>query len=590
MTKKLRHLSNLYSMSCMRYLLLFTLGCFLFACSGGGQKFKFEGGTFHYAMDNEPTTFLPRDVTDLYSATLLSQVYQGLVAFNPQTMEPEPCLAKSWTVSEDQKTFRFELRDDVYFHTNEYFKKPVKLTMDDVVYSVEAACTKRDGKESFAFATLYKGMLKGAIEFFNGETEHISGLKVNGNTIEFELLESSPNFVDKLAMVNASIVSKKAAEEDLELEPIGTGPFKFVGSFDKDGRTEIALVRNENYYEKDKDGNRLPYLDSVIFLVESRKLIQLEMFEEGSIELIDGLPPSRISSLLGEGKIQEFNSTPPNLILDRKPLLGTQYYCFNMLKKEFKDVRVRQAINYAINRDEIVENILNNQAYSTGDGGVVPPAAFKGYNAKDVKEHAYTFQPEKAKKLLAQAGYPDGKGFPTISLKFNIGTHHSAVADEVAKQLKKVLNINVNLDGIEFKEMLQDQYYSRGDIFRTSWYADYYSPESFLLNAYGKTVPLDPSTPSITNISRYQNPKYDELFEKGMQANSIVDRYKYFSEAESVLMDDSPFVILWYEETIKIVYSKVRNLYLNKMNTYSFKKVYFKDWTKEEWETENDYK
>ncbi|WP_417266474.1 ABC transporter substrate-binding protein [Brumimicrobium sp.] len=582
----LKHRLLLYSTKITGLVAFLFLLLTFISCSGSGDKKKFEhaGGTFKFAISNEPQTLLPRNVSDVYSGYLLNQVYQGLVTFNPTTLEVEPCLAKSWDISEDGKTIQFELRDDVYFHQHKDFKELIKLTPEDVVYSIELACTPNKNKESVAYSTIYKGLIKGADQFYNQEADHIEGIKVKGNAIIFELVERDINFINKMAQVLAVVVSKKIVEAGLETDLIGTGPFQFMGYREIDGLTNIILTRNENYYEQDEAGNQLPYLDSLIIKVESRSLRQLEMFENEEIMLIDGLPPSRISTMLGEGKIEDFNSTPPKLLLIRKPLLGTQFYHFNLLQEEFKDVRVRKAFNYAINKGAIVNNILNNQAYSKGDGGIVPPAAFNGYDSKMVKKSAYSYHPEKAKQLLAEAGYPNGEGFPNVNIKFNLGTIHSAVADDVAKQLKKVLNINVNLDGMPFQNKIKDQENANGQIFRSSWFADYYSPESFLMNGYGKTVPEDPSQPSLTNHSRYSNPAFDEAFEKGRSATDIVERYKHFAEAESILMEDSPFIILWYEETIKIAYSKVRNLQLNEMNHYVFRDVYIKEWTKKEWE------
>src|SRR5690554_66093 len=566
-------------------LLLFTIVT-ISSCSdlGENKQFEFAGGTFNFALGNEPTTFLARNVGELYSATFLSQIYEGLVSFDPVSLEIAPSLAKSWTISKDGKTIQFMLRDDVYFHEHPNFKERLKFTSEDVISSIEMACTPIDSKESYAYTAIYKGTLKGADDYYQGKTDKIEGLKASGNTVTFELYERDINFLNKLAQTTASIISKKIIEADLETDLIGTGPFKFKGYREIDGKTEIVLVKNEFYHDKDAQGNQLPYLDSLILKIESRNLRQLEMFENEEILLIDGLPPSRISMMLGEGKIDEFNSTPPKLMLIRKPLLATQYYHFNLLREEFQDVRVRKAINYAVNRDAIVKNILNNQAFSKGDGGIVPPTAFGGYDSKMVKKHSYSYNPIKAKALFAEAGYPNGEGFPNINLKFNLGSNHSAVADEVAKQLKKVLNINVNLDGMEFQDRLRDQENANGQLFRTSWYADYYSPESFLMNGYGKRVPEDPSQPSTTNHSRYKNDDFDIAFEKGRSSSDIVERYKYFAEAEKILMDDAPFIILWYEETIKVAYSKVRNLHINEMNHYVFKDVYIKEWTKKEWE------
>lgn len=566
-------------------LILLTLSLVITSCSESSKKqFEFAGGTFKFALANEPTTLEARKVTDLYSSAVINQVLEGLVTLDPKTLEVEPCLAKSWKVSDDGKTITFELRDDVYFHEHKEIGDSRKFGPSDVIYTIELACTKKMGEDpSSAFSGIYRGILKGATEFYNGETESISGLKSEGNKIIMELESRDVNFINKLTQTTASIVAKELVEAGLETDLIGTGPFMFDKYIEKEQRVNIVLKKNPRYYGEDSEGNQLPYLDSLAYIIEGRSLRQLEMFENEEIQLIEGLPPSRITSML-QGRIDDFNSTPPKLVLRRKPLLATQYYHFNLLKEEFKDPRVRQAINYAVNREEIVRNILNNQAYGTGYAGIVPPAAFSGYDSKKVKEVSYTYNPIKARELLAEAGYPDGEGFPAINLKFNLGTIHSAVADEFAKQMRKTLKINVNLDGMPFQNKIEDAMEAKGDLFRTSWYADYYSPESFLLNAYGGTVPELASEPSLINHSRYVNEKFDEAFEKAQSSTDIVDRYNHFVEAERILMQDAPFIILWYEETIKVAYSKVRNLDLNEMNYYSFKDVYIKDWTKEEFE------
>lgn len=566
-------------------LLVVTLGILTSCSERDGDQFEYSGGTFRFAIANEPTTLEARRVNDVYSASVLNQVLEGLVSLNPKTLEAQPSLAKEWMVSEDGKKITFLLRDDAYFHNHKEIGESRKFTADDVRYSIELACTKKMGEDpSSAYTGIYKDVLRGAKEFYEGEADEISGIEIkNKFEITLELVERDVNFINKLAQTTAFIVAKEVVEAGLESDVIGTGPFVFDKYAEKDGNVNIILKKNTNYYGRDEEGNNLPYLDSIVLIVESRSLRQLEMFENGETMMIDGLPPSRITSML-EGRIDDFNSSPPKLILKRKPLLATQYYHFNLLKEEFKDIRVRKAFNYAVNKEEIVQNILNNQAHSIGDAGIVPPAAFDGYDSKKVKEAGYTYNPIKARELLAEAGYPNGEGFPSINLKFNLGTIHSAVADEFAKQMKKTLNINVNLDGMPFENRIQDQTNANGDIFRTAWYADYYSPETFLINAYGATVPENENEPSTMNHARYVNPEFDEAFQKGQSSTDVVEQYKHFSEADRILMEDAPFIILWYDETIKIALSKLRNLELNEMNYYSFKNVYFKEWTKEEYD------
>lgn len=568
-----------------RFISFFTFLLILVGCTTeGGKQFEHAGGTFVFSLSNEPTTLIARDVTDLYSSAVLNQCLEGLVSLDPKTLEPIPAIAKSWEVSDDGLTVVFTLRDDIYFHDNSETKTNRKLTPEDVKYSIELACRKRQGEEpSAAFTSIFKNLLVGAETFHSGETDEISGLKTGKNTVTFELTKFDANFIDKLASANAFIVLKEMVEANKETQLIGTGPFVFQKYTDIDDQLCVVFTKNKKYYQKDAEGNQLPYLDSLVFIIEPKSLRQLEMFEAGKTQMIDGLPPSRITSML-EGRIDDFNSSPPKLILKRKPLLATQYYHFNLTNELFEDVRVRKAINYAVDKEDIFRNVLNNQAYGVGDAGLVPPMAFNGYKSDEVKEHGYTFNPEKAKKLLAEAGYPNGEGFPPINLKFNIGTIHSGVADRFAKHMKKYLNITVNIDGLTFDDKLRDQMYANGDIFRTSWYADYYSPETFLINVYGASVPESKNEPSMLNHSRYQNPEFDAAFEKGKESNDLVERYNYFSKAEKIMMDDAPLIVLWYEETIKITESKVRNLDLNEMNYFSFKDVYFKEWTKEEYE------
>lgn len=576
-----------YKVSTIILLFLITL---FSSCEEKTKTYEYAGGKFSLALVNEPTTLIARDVNDLYSSMVIQQVLEGLVALCPNSLEPIPAIAESWEVLDDGKTYKFKIKDNIYFHEHELIGADRKLTPEDIQYSIELACKKQMGKEaSNAFKTLYKNNLIGADEFHAGDADHISGIEIDGNTVTLKLSQSNANFVDKLAHTTALIVCKELVEAGKEAELIGTGPFTFDKYVDNDENMSVILLKNPNYHMKDKDGNQLPYLDSLEFVVESKSLQQLELFENGKLNIIDGLPPSRISSLL-EAKMDEFNSTPPKLIMRRKPLIATQYYHFNMINEVYKNPLVRKAINYAVDRKDIVQNVLNNQAYGPGRAGIVPPAAFSGYKSSEVAEHSYHFDPAKAKILLAEAGYPNGEGFPTINLKFNTGSIHSGVADRFAKHMQKYLNIRVNLDGMSFEDKLKDQENANGDIFRTSWYADYYSPETFLMNAYGKAVPEDVSSPSYVNHSRYINPEFDKKFEEGSESSDLTERYKHFAEAEKILMQDAPFIILWYEETIKIADANVRNLELNEMNYYSFKRVYFKDWTKEEYEANKENK
>lgn len=571
----------------MKKLQLFLLIFILAACSGKDVKqFEHSGGTITMALDNRPTTYIPRSASDYYSATVLYQITEGLVAMDTKTTKIIPRIASSWTVSEDGKTYTFTIRENILFHPHELFasEEDRKLTTDDIVKTFEVGCSADSrGVAPNTYSMVCQSNVKGADEFYTKKAKSISGIKAKGNTVTFELLNEDHNFLYKLANINAAIVSKKIIEGDAEADVIGTGPFKFDKEIEGEPAS-LILLKNEDYYMKDEAGNALPYLDSLVFIFQSRKMEQLDMFEEGQIDFIKGLPTSRITRML-EGRIEDFNSKPPKLILENNPLLETNYYFFNMKDERFKDIKVRQAFSYAIDKEVIGREILRNQYYDLGYYGITPPVAkaLKGYDFKSVRKVGYTYDPEKAKKLLAEAGYPNGKGFGTVQLRYNINDIHSAVADEFAKQIFNTLGINVNIDGSTFEKLIEDEESGNGDIFRLGWTADFPSPETFLMNFYGKSVPASDNEPSMINKSRYKNPLFDQFYEKAIGSENMSDQIAFFAKAEAELMKDPPIIPLWYSGDIEITNSYIRNFYFNALNYMDFTRVYRKEWTEEEY-------
>lgn len=567
--------------------LLFLISLLLFSCSEEQkQQFEHSGGSITLALNNEPSTYIPRDVKDFYSATVLYQITEGLVSIDPKTTKITPRVAKEWTKSDDGKTYTFTLRDDVYFHPHESFgsKEDRKLTAEDVIHTFELGCVENEeGTSTTLYSLVCESTIKGADEFYNKKADKISGISAKDNVITIELLHEDHNFLYKLANVNAAIVSKKIADSKNETDVIGTGPFMYH-EYKSGDCNSLILIKNNDYYLFDEDDNALPYLDSLVIYFQSRKLEQLEMFEEGEIDLIKGLPTSRITRML-EGRIEDFNSKPPKLVLENNPLLDVTYYFFNMKDERFQDVKVRQAFSYAVNKEVIGREILRNQYYDLGYYGITPPVAkaLKGYDFKSIKKVGYSYDPEKAKKLLAEAGYPDGKGFGSVSLRYNINDIHSAVADEFSKQIFNNLGINVNIDGSSFEQLIEDEENGNGDIFRLGWTADYPSPESFLNNFYGKHVPENDSDPSMINRSRYKNPLFDEFYKKAVDAEKMSDQMMFFSKAEVELMKDPPIIPLWYTGDIEITNSYIRNFYFNALNYMDFTRVYRKEWTEEEY-------
>lgn len=568
------------------FILIFLI---IVGCSGKKQVMEHQGGTIKMCLEHEPMTYLSYEISDYYSATILGQVLEGLVQIDPATLKVKGQIASSWSINDDGTVYLFDIRKDVYFHDNAIFSsnKERLLTTDDVISTFEMICSPtKTGTATVAYNHLLKDVVEGAEDYFEGKAKNISGITAKNGRLEIRLKQRDDNFLYKLSQIQLSIQSKKVIEADLVDKTIGTGPFVFA-SYKPGDVPQINLAKNEDYYETDENGNQLPYLDSIRFIIQNRKLEQLDLFENKHIDLILALPTSKITKMV-EGRLSDFNSTPPKLVLDKNALLQTHYYLFNMDDPRFQDPKVRQAFNYAVNREKIGRDILKNQFDELGFYGIVPPISqtFRGYDFDLIKNAGYEYNPEKARRLLAEAGYPNGKGFGSVNLRFNIGDINSAVADEFAQQIFQVLGINVNIDGSNFEQLNADAVSGNGDIFKTSWVADYPNPENFLDNFHSANKPDNATNEMGMNFSKYSNPVFDNLLETAKKETNVGKKMKLYSRAEAELMKNPPIIPLWYSGDLQIIHSYVRNLHFNSLSLFYFKKVYLKEWTPEEYQKE----
>ncbi|HEV7230021.1 MAG TPA: ABC transporter substrate-binding protein [Bacteroidia bacterium] len=540
----------------------------------GGRVY---GGAFRFGTTEICQTLYPPKITDATSALIANQVYEGLVKFNTQNLTIVPSLAEKWDIDSSGTLYTFHLRKGVKFHNDACFPegKGRELKASDVLYSFELLCRKSPDNVNFGY--ILKDRVKGANEYYEASKKgkpsgNLEGLKViDDYTISIRLLSPSSSFLYILTHSSASIVAKEAVEKYGTDMKIGTGPF-IVADISKPTE-QILLLRNENYYGMDSLGNRLPFLDTLVICSYATKVKELEQFQSGPISFIRGLPSESIKDMV-ENQISDFNQHPPKYILDRSPEMSTQYYTFNSSKEPFNKLKVRQAFSYAINRSSIVDNVLRGEAFGPGTNGICPPS-FKGYDVAQIP--GYPFNPAKAKQLMAEAGYPDGKGFPIVKLKLNsAGSRNTSVVIEVQKQLHEVLGVNVDFDVVSFKQRIEDEAHGNGNMFHSAWIADYPSPENFLWLFYGKTVPENPKDASYPNSARYKNKDFDKLFEAGRAARTQEEAYKNFREAETLLMADAPILVLWYNENWRLTKSNVHNFYGNPMAYYDFSEVYLK--------------
>ena len=537
---------------------------------------RIYGGTLRVNETDHYISLYPYLIPDLVSQNIANQIYDGLVRFDPKNItQIVPAIAESWNINEGGTIYTFKIRKGVKFQDDECFpnSKGREVSANDVQYCLTRLCTASE--DNLLFEASIKGRIKGADEYYerskSGKSSgNIEGIKVlDNNTLQIILTSPSSSFLYTLADPAGYIFPHEAIEKYGNKSTVGTGPF-VLKSAESDG--SLTLIKNQNYFRTDSFGNALPFLDTVVVSFISSTSEELESFKKGEIHILFGLPSASISEMVEE-QIEDFNSKTPKFILQRNPELSTQYYQFNILKKPFDNIKVRQAFEYAIDRDKIISAVLHTEAFGPGICGVTPPG-ISGYDITAIS--GYHFNPEKARKLLAEAGYPDGKNFPRVNIELNSGGgKHVDVVDEIKKQLKDVLNIDVDFVVVPFSQKIEDEKYARTDIFRSAWMADFPSPENFLLPLYGATVPDSITKPSYPNTIHYKNAAFDSLMKLGFAAKNQEDAYGYYMKAEQLMMNDAPLIVLWYDESLKMIQSFVKGYYFNPMNHKDFSEVYF---------------
>lgn len=574
----------------IRFFVLLILGTAFFSCQNDKQDTAVKenqnkidsslsiGGTLIIGELEMPRSICPGLIEDVHSMHVSSQIFEGLVAYDPKDLSIKPLLAEKWEISEDGLIYTFHLRKGVRFHDDNCFAEGTgrEVKAQDVLYSFKRIANSQLG--DYAYNSTIKGIIKGADEYFqmslkeDVSNKEISGIKVlDDYTIQFELTHPSKNFLNILANTNLGIVAKEAVETYGNDNKIGTGPFKYASL----KGNNVVLVKNEKYWAKDKEGNALPYLDSLVFRIVENKRGELEDFKNGKIDIIFSVPAENVKEFI-ESDIKKFEEKPPKFVINRVPALASQYYEFNLTKDIFKKKEVRQALNYAIDRNKIIEEVLKGAAYGPAIHGFIPTVPqFKDLDLTSLK--GYTYDPDKAKKLLAKAGYPDGKGFPTLKLVLNSGAaKNTSVATEVQSQLYNNLGIMIELELVSFDKKIEISKYGKSDMVRSAWAADFPAPESFLLVFYGKNISPDLTKPAYPNSMRYVNSEFDKIYEQILAETDDAKRKEIILKAEQMVIEDAPILYLWYDEILSIHNGKVFNFHINPINHLSFREVYKK--------------
>src|SRR5256884_3151227 len=446
----------------------------------------------------EPVNLDPAQVTDLNSNRVGRRIVETLATFPDESTQIVLGLAESWTVSKDGLRYTFRLRKGISFHDG------TPLNAEAVKFSIERQINAEHpfnklGK--YPFANYFFGNVR-AVEV------------VDPSTVEFVLKEPRASFLTILTSAAASIVSPTAVKKfgaDYALQPVGTGPFKF-GSWDRGQR--VVLEKNPSYW-------RYPVkLDRVVYRPIVEGQARLTELLTGSLDLIVDVPPDFV------GQVEQ----SPKATLLKQVGAHVWYLGINNQKKPFDDKRVRQALNYAVNNDAIVRDVLKGTG-SLSHGPVLPNTW-----GADAALKAYPFDPDRAKKLLAEAGYPTGFSTTLWVPESGSGMQSPVAMSTVIQSNLKAVGVNVALQTMEWGAYLAKLRTKEQDLFALSWMAGNEDPDMVM-------YPLLHSsqwTPNGPNRALYKNEKYDELLHQARLTTDQKKRAELYRDAQRILVDDAP--------------------------------------------------
>ncbi|MBS1552841.1 MAG: ABC transporter substrate-binding protein [Bacteroidetes bacterium] len=550
------------------YVIALTVSFLFSSCS---KKEVSGSKIFNMNLNQGIETLEPVMSNSVQSIWGLSVMMEGLVQFDREN-KIAPCIAKSWSISDDALTYTFNLRSDVFFHDNPCFSnsKGRKVTASDFKYCLERVNnpqTKSRGQ------WVFRDKIKGAKEYVDyhadpssAEVKEISGISaLNDSTLQIKLTKPFSPFLSTLTMTYGFVYPKEAVEyykEKFGQNPVGTGPFRFV-KWDID--KEMIFEKNINYREKDLNGNPLPYLDGIKITFTQSSETEFLDFQNGKYDYHD--PSSETYDQLVDPNGNLLNASDKNYTLIRQPWLQTVY--FGMIQsaelpggKEgpfVNNKKLRQALNYAIDRNKILKFVLKNRGTPASNGPI--PPGMPGFNP-DIK--GYSYDKEKAKQLLSEAGYPDGKGLKLTLVTAN-DEIQKTIAITVQEQLRD-LGIDLKLDQMLQATLITKQEEGLFPFWRASWGADYYDPENFMALFYSKNI-----IPKGPNRVGYSNPAVDELYEKALKITDFTERKKIYDEMQKIVIDDAVWLFLYYNQKVYLLQKNVEGFYVDGLNIINLK-------------------
>ncbi len=494
---------------------LLVFGCATTGERAGEVSGKKTGGKLTVYL-SEPAYIDPYNAQESEGVEVVANVFDGLVDFDPKTSKIKPAVAEKWESNKDSSVWTFKLKKGTKFHNGR------EVTAEDFKYAWERIANPKTNPPSDV--SYHLSAIKGYKEMQEGAAQELSGIKAKDKyTLEVALEYPFADFIYVVGHPALAPVPKEEVQKDPKKfaeMPVGNGPFKMAEPWKHN--QYIKLKRFDDYYGRKAD---LDEVDFKIFKDEQTAWLE---FQAGKLDFTKSIPDGQIKAAISKyGRSPDGYESYPG----KQVLLGAEsavYYLNANNKNEFlKNPDVRRAISLAIDRKAIVDTIYEGTRKPAT--GLVPPGVL-GFRQNAGKY--CTYDKEEAKRLLAKAGYPDGKGLPAFKISFNTGSGHEKVMELVQANLKEI-GIQTELQGMEWAKLLDYRQKGEHELSRDGWIFDYPIIDNMLYPLF------DSENAGKDNTSYYSNPEVDKLIIEARKEADEAKRIQKYQEAEKLILDDA---------------------------------------------------